>query len=149
MPANTTPIYSKIGDIQWGAADGDGGTAGPLKTANTAKDGTGTVLTIFTADATNGGRVDRISARAVGTNVASVLRVFVNNGSANSTVANNTLITEATLPATTLSEVAALADVTISGTPFPLVLPPGYKLMVTLGTTISAGVRVTAYGGKY
>ena len=149
MPANTTPIYSKIGDIQWGAADGDGGAAGPLKTANTAKDGTGTVLTIFTADATNGGRVDRISSRAVGTNVATVLRVFVNNGEANSTVANNTLITEATLAATTLSEVAQLADVTISGTPFPLVLPPGYKLMVTIGTTIAAGVRVTAYGGKY
>jgi hypothetical protein len=149
MPANTTPIYSKVGDIQWGAADGDGGTAGPLKTANTAKDGTGTVLTIFTADATNGGRVDRISSRAVGTNVATVLRVFINNGETNATIANNTLITEATLAATTLSEVAALADVTISGTPFPLVLPPGYKLFVTLGTTIAAGVRVTAYGGKY
>jgi hypothetical protein len=37
--ANVTPIFSKAGDIQWGAADGNGGTAGPLKTANTAKDG--------------------------------------------------------------------------------------------------------------
>ena len=149
MAANTAPIYSKVGVITWGAADGDGGAAGPLKTANTAKDGTGTVLTIFTADATNGGRVDRISARAMGTYTASVLRVFVNNGSANSTIANNTPITEVTLPATTLSEVAALADVTISGTPFPLVLPPGYKLLVTIGTTVAAGVRVTAYGGAY
>jgi len=149
MAANISAIYSKVGDIQWGAEDGDGGTAGPLKTANTAKDGTGTVLTIFTADATNGGRVDRISARSAGSNVASVLRVFVNNGSANSTIANNTLITEITLAATTLSEVAQLADYTISGTPFPLVLPPGYKLMVTLGTTVAAGWRVTAYGGKY
>ena len=149
MAANTAPIYSKVGDIQWGAADGDGGAAGPLKTANTAKDGTGTVLTIFTADATNGGRVDRISARAVGTNTASVLRVFVNNGETNATVANNTLVTELTLPATTLSEVAQLLDQTISGTPFPMVLPPGYKLMVTLGTTVAAGYRVTAYGGKY
>lgn len=149
MAGNTTPIYSRVGDIQWGAADGDGGAAGPLKTANTAKDGTGTVLTIFTADATNGGRVDRISIRAVGTNVATVLRVFVNNGSTNATIANNTLVTEITCPATTLSEVAALADVTISGTPFPLTLPPGYKLLVTIGTTVAAGLRVTAYGGKY
>ena len=149
MAGNTTPIYSRVGDIQWGAADGDGGAAGPLKTANTAKDGTGTVLTVFTADATNGGRVDRISIRAVGTNVATVLRVFVNNGSTNSTVANNTLVTEITCPATTISEVAQLADVTISGTPFPLVLPPGYKLLVTIGTTVAAGLRVTAHGGKY
>jgi hypothetical protein len=149
MAANTTPIYSKVGDIQWGAADGDGGAAGPLKTANTAKDGTGTVLTIFTADADNGGRVDRISARSVGTNVATVLRVFVNNGETNATVANNTLITELTLPATNLSEVAQFTDQTISGTPFPLVLPPGYKLLVTLGTTVAGGYSVTAYGGKY
>lgn len=149
MAANTAPIYSRLGDIQWGAADGDGGTAGPLKTANTAKDGTGTVLTIFTADATNGGRVDRISIRAAGTNVATVLRVFVNNGSTNATIANNTLVTEVTCPATTLSEVAALADVTISGTPFPMVLPAGYKLQVVIGTTVAAGLRVTAHGGKY
>lgn len=146
---NTVPIYSRVADIQWGAADGDGGSAGALKTANTAKDGTGTVLTIFTADATNGGRVDRISIRAIGTNVATVLRVFINNGSTSATVVNNTLITEVTLPATTLSEVAQLADVTISGTPFPLVLPPGYKLLATIGTSIAAGVRVTTYGGKY
>lgn len=149
MAANTLPIYSREGDIQWGSTDGDGGAAGPLKTANTARDGTGTVLTIFTADATNGGRVDRISARSVGTNVATVLRVFVNNGENNSTIANNTLVTELTLPATTLSETAQLLDQTISGTPFPMVLPPGYKLLVTIGTTVAAGYRVTAYGGKY
>ena len=146
---NNLPIYSKVGVITWGAADGDGGAAGALKTANTAKDGTGTTLTVFTADATNGSRVDRISIRAIGTNTASVLRVFVNNGSTSATVANNTLVTEITLPATTLSEVAQLADVTISGTPFPIVLPPGYKLLVAIGTTIAAGVRVTAFGGNY
>ena len=148
---NTVPIYSRVADIQWISTDSDSPTftAGPLKTAVTAKDGTGNALVLFTADATNGGRVDRISARAVGTNTASVLRVFINNGSTAATIANNTLITEVTLPATTLSEVAALADVTISGTPFPLVLPPGYRLLVTIGTTVAAGVRVTAYGGKY
>lgn len=150
MAGNTTPIYSRVADIQWGAADGDGGAAGALKTANTAKDGTGTVLTIFTADATNGGRVDSLIIRAVGTNVATVLRVFVNNGSTSSTVANNTLLTEVTCPATTLSEVAALAAVTPpTGWPFPLTLPPGYKLLVTIGTTVSAGLRVGAVGGKY
>ena len=149
---NTVPIYSRVADIQWTSTDSDSPTftAGPLKTAVTGKDGTAAgALVLFTADTTNGGRVDRISARAVGTNTASVLRVFINNGSTAGTIANNTLITEVTLPATTLSEVAALADVTISGTPFPLVLPPGYKLLVTIGTTVAAGFRVTAYGGKY
>ena len=156
MAANTQPIYSRLGDIQWGAADGDGGAAGPLKTANTAKDGTGTVLTIFTADATNGGRVEKIRARAVGTNIASVLRVFINNGSTNATIANNVLWAEVSLPATTLSEVAALALVEIpnaatvaDGTGFPLILPAGYRIQVAIGTTVAAGWRVAAVGGKY
>ena len=145
---NAAPIYSKVGDIQWTIADGDAGAGGPIKTANTAVDGTGTMTTVFTADATNGGRVDRHIARACGTNTASVLRVFVNNGSAGSAT-NTSLVTEVTLPATSISQVAALADVTISGTPFPLVLPPAYKLQVTIGTSIAAGVKVTAVGGKY
>src|SRR5262245_17333600 len=128
MAANTSPIYSKIGDVQWGSADGNGGTAGPLKTANTAKDGTGTVLTVFTADATNGGYVQRLRIRPAGTNVASVLRVFINNGSTNATIANNILIDEITLPASTLSEVAAQAPIEA---PINMALPPGYKLNVT------------------
>lgn len=146
MAANTAPIYSRTPDIQWGATDGNGGSAGPLKTANTAKDGTGTVLTVFTADATEGGRVEKIRIRPAGTNVATVLRVFINNGSTNATVANNVLFTEITVAATTLSETAALAETEIT---IALPLPPGYKLNVTIGTTIAAGVFVSAIGGKY
>ena len=146
MAANTSPIYSKIGDIQWGAADGNGGSAGALKTANTAKDGTGTVLTVFTADATNGGRAERIRFRAAGTNVATVARVFINNGSTNGTAANNVLYDEITLPSTTLSEVAALTNQELV---LGIALPPGYKVNVTIGTTVSAGYFVSVIGGKY
>ena len=154
---NTLPLHSKVASISWGSTDVDGPlTAGPLKTANTAKDGTGTLLTIFTADSTNGGRVERIRVRAAGTNTASVLRVFINNGSTNATIANNILYAEMTLAATTLSEVAALAlaelpnNLTVPDqTGFPLVLPPGYRLMVAIGTTVAAGVWVSAIGGVY
>lgn len=141
MAANTAPIYSRLGSIQW-APD-------VVKTANTAKDGTGTVATIFTADGTNGGRVERIVCRAAGSNVATVLRIFVNNGSDNTVAANNCLISELTLPATTLSETAQLLDQTLSASPFPIVLPPGYKLNVTVGTTVAAGYYVSAHGGAY
>lgn len=146
MAANTSPIYSLLGSIQWGT----------VATANTAKNGTGTVVTIFTADATNGGRVERVRFRALGTNTATVARIFINNGSDPTTATNNTLYAEITLPATTLSEVAALVlqeipnplnIIDMSG--FPLVLPPGYKLNVTIGTTVAAGYAVTAVGGKY
>lgn len=135
---NTRPIYSRSPDVQWGAA--------AITAANTAKGGTGTVTTVFTADATNGGRVERLKVRAAGTNVATVLRVFINNGSTNATAANNILYTEATIAATTLSEVAALADNDIS---LNLSLPAGYKLNVVIGTAVAAGLYVTAVGGKY
>jgi hypothetical protein len=140
MPGNTSPIYSKVADVQWGTL---------LATANTAKDGTGTVVTIFTADATNGGRVERIKVRAAGSNVATALRIFINNGSTNTTATNNSLYAEITCPATTLSEVAALSDPAVGILDFPLVLPPGYKLNCTVCTTIAAGLYITAIGGKY
>ena len=145
MAANTAPIYTLAPKVEWGATDGNGGAAGSLKTANTAKDGTGTVLTVFTAG-TEGSYVQEIRARAAGTNVASVLRVFLNNGSSNATLANNVMIAELPLPATTLTEVAALADYTIN---IQRAIPAGYKLNVTLGTTVAAGYFVSCFGGNY
>ena len=138
MAANTAPIFSSLGDIEWGTT--------AITTANTAKDGTGTVLTCFTADATNGGFVQRIRFRAAGTNIATVARVFINNGSTNATAANNILYDEITLAATTLSEVAAQP---VYELPLNFALPPGYKLNVTLGTTVAAGYYVSVIGGKY
>ena len=81
--------------------------------ANTAKDGTGTVTTVATGNnaGNNAGNfVQKLIARPLGTNIATVLRVFINNGGVNTTAANNSLIAELTLPATTLSEVAAQPD---------------------------------------
>lgn len=146
MSANTAPIFTLAPDIQWGGTDGDGGGTGALKTANTAKDGTGTVLTVFTADATNGGYVERIRFRAAGTNIATVARVFINNGATSATATNNILFDEITLSATTLSETSALANYEL---PLGFALPAGYKLMVTLGTTVAAGYYISVIGGKY
>ena len=145
MTANTQPIFPLTPKVSWAT----------LTTANTAKDGTGTVVTVFTAGA-DGSRIDQIKVRALGTNVATVMRFFVNNGSTNATAANNSLIHEATIAATTLSETAALVDnnITISANttetipPIPY-LPAGYKLNVTIGTTVAAGLQVTVHGGDY
>ena len=137
MAINTTPIFSKKGDIQWVPA--------LMQAANTAKDGTGTVGLAFTAGA-DGAFVQRLVARAVGTNVATVLRLFINNGLTNATAANNSLIGELTLPATTLSEVAQQLSMEL---PLNFALPAGYRLYVTLGTTVAAGYEVTVLGGSY
>ena len=145
MPANTSPIFPLTPNVSWGN----------VATANTAKDGTGTVVTVFTAGA-NGSNLDQIKVRSLGTNVATVLRFFVNNGSANSSAANNSLIHEVTIAATTLSETSSLTDndITIAkntgevSVPIPY-LPTGYKLNVTIGTTVAAGLQITAHGGDY
>jgi hypothetical protein len=137
MAGNITPIYSKVGDIQW--------TNG-ITAANTAMDGTGTVSTCFTSDATNGGFIQNIVFRPQGTNVASVARIFINNGSTNTTASNNTLFAEVNLPSTTASNTAALTGQSLL---LGIALPPGYKINVTLGTAIAAGVSVTVVGGKY
>ena len=145
MPANVTPIFPIRPKVSWGR----------LTTANTAKDGTGTVVDLFTAGA-DGARIDQIKVRAQGTNVATVLRLFINNGLTNATAANNSLVHETTIAATTLSETAALVDnditilknTTETVVPVPF-LPAGYKIQATIGTTIAAGIQVTVFGGDY
>jgi len=138
MAANTEPIYSRRPAVQWGGS--------ALTAANTAKDGTGTVLTVFTADATEGSYIEKVVFRAAGTNVATVARVFINNGSTNATPANNVLVSEITLPATTLSETSALAPVELlvnAG------INAGYKINVALGTAVAAGYYISVFGGDY
>lgn len=138
----TQPQFASTPKTSWGT----------VTTANTAKDGTGTVVTVFTAGA-NGSRIDKIVVRALGTNVATVMRLFVNNGSANTTAANNTLAYEQTIAATTLSETSALVDNVLDVTrgmatePVIPFLPAGYKINITIGTTVAAGLQVTVFGG--
>lgn len=135
MPANINPIYPLTPKVSWGQ----------IATANIAKDGTGTVVTVFTAGA-NGARVDYLKVRAKGTNVATVLRIFINNGSDPTVADNNALVLEQTIAATTNSETASLADNLIT---LDMSIPAGYKITCTIGTTVAAGLVVTAFAGDY
>ena len=97
MAANTVPIFSKIGVINWS-------TAALATVASPDYTGVGAQnLLVFTADATQGSFVRSIRLKAIGTNVATVARVYINNGSTNGTAANNVLFSEFSLPATTAS----------------------------------------------
>ena len=134
---NTLPIYTASGDTQWTVS---------ATTANTTKDlSSGTAFTAFTASAT-GGYVQRIRFKPLGTNVATVARVWINNGGATTTAANNTLWDDISLPATTNSEISALPTFEL---PLNMALPAGYKIIVTLGTAVAAGYTITIIGGKY
>lgn len=136
MAANTSPIFILTPTVQWSSS----GTS-----ANTNFDGTGTVATVFTAS-TNGSRIEKIKLKHLGTNVATVIRLFINNGSSNTTAANNSLYKEVTMAANTASQTAESTEVEI---PVDLVLPASYKITCTTGTAIASGVQVTAVGGHY
>lgn len=73
MAGNSTPIFSRIGDVQGGAF---------LLTAETLPYSGQSTLTqvLFTADATNGGYIQKIRFKSSGTNVATVARIYHNNG---------------------------------------------------------------------
>ncbi len=137
MAAGTTPIFPLTPNFDWGPT--------VVSVANVNYDGTGTTVLVFTAGA-NGARVDALKVKALGTNVATVLRVFVNNGSTPATAANNALFAEQTIAATTASQTAALADTEI---PLNISLEPGQRIYCSVGTAISAGLMVSTVGGDY
>lgn len=116
--------------------DGDGGTVGPMKTANTALDGTGTVNTLLTAGA-NGSAVMRIRFTSAGANIATVARIFINDGGG-ATAVHNVFWGEVQLPSTgaLTANSPTTPPVEIAG---PANLQGTYKLLVVLGTTVSAG----------
>lgn len=114
-----------------------------ILTANTAKDGTGTVVTLYTAGS-SGSKVDGVYISYTGTSVATVLRLFINNGATSSTATNNTLIKSVSVPANTLSEVAAASDFFA---PLGITLPAGYKILATIGTTVASALSLCSTGG--
>lgn len=142
MPANNQPIYTKVGDIQW--------VVNMTAANNTIDLTSGTTYTVFTADSTNGGfvREVRLKANPSQNTAATVLRVWINNGSTVATDTNSALFTEAGIPATTTSAANPQPDFIV---PVNLALPPGYKLILTLGTAPggSGEFMATAVGGKY
>jgi hypothetical protein len=140
MAANTAPIFSLSGAISLGTA---------ITAVVTDYTGIGANNVVaFTANATNGGFVQRIRFKAAGTNAASVARIYINNGSANTTAANNTFYGEMSLPATTAITTAGTADVDY---PMNFALPAGYRIVIGISaaTTLASGWVPTVIAGSY
>jgi hypothetical protein len=142
MAANTNPIFVSIPRIFH---------SNNLTTQNQTKDlMSGTIPPPVFRAGTEGGYLDHIRAKPLGTNIASAARVFLNNGGTTTGVldgrANNVMITEVSLPAITISEVAAQIDIAI---PIKMALPPSWNVYVVLATTVAAGWVFTGVGGDY
>ena len=149
MPANTTPRFTLIGT---NTSDGSTGMAPTFTTA--AADYTGITAThnkvVFTADATNGSRLCGLRFKSIGTNVVTVARIFINNGSTPATATNNSFFAEQALPATTAIATTSTVDIDYYFPAGYVDLEPGFKIIVGLGTTVAAGWVVSPIlGGDF
>lgn len=140
MPMNNDPVYPKTPNISWDQS--------VTVANNTADISSGTSYLIFTAGA-NGSYVDSVVAKvapAVNTS-ATVLRIWLNNGSATSTPANSVLIEELTIPATTTSATLALPTFIAA---LRRAIPASYRIYVTAATDPGAtNLHVTCFGADY
>lgn len=127
------------------------GTPATLTAANTALDGTGATgrALVFTAGS-SGSLLPALRVMHLGTNVATLIRVFRNNGSDPEVAGNNALIYEKAIASNTVSHTA---ESTPYNCPLNLTLEGGAnpeRIYVTLATAVAAGVRITPInGGDY
>lgn len=117
---------------------------GQVSVANTNRDGTGTIATVFSAGA-SGSRIDAIDLKAVGTTTAGMIRLFIHDG------ANARLLTEvpvtAITPSGTLPSWEAQLNTNTMTQVLPLVLPTGYSLRAA--TNNAETFNVIALGGDF
>lgn len=110
---------------------------GQISVANTNRNGTGTLVTIFTG-ATNGSRVDDIYIVATGTTTAGVVRLFISDGS------NIRLWQEILVSAITPSTTVAVWSYTLLNQ--ALLLESGWSLQAATNNAETFNVIVTRAG---
>lgn len=99
----------------------------------------------FTADA-QGAYLKKIKFVATGTCTATVARIYLNNGSANTTAANNQFIGQISLPGVTAINTAATTEPEYT---LEFAIKPSFRIYIGLGTTVAASWVPTVYGGNY
>lgn len=136
--ANTDPIFTNVPNV--GCAT--------VSAANTGRDGTGTLVTVFTAGA-SGSRIDKVVIRGLVSTTAGMVRLFLHDGS------NAHLIEE--VPVTAITAAAAVAgfgavidfnpNASTSVAAGGLVIPTGWTLKAS--THNAEAFKVTVLGGNF
>lgn len=117
---------------------------GQVSVANTNRDGTGTIATIFTAGA-NGSRIDAINLKALAATTAGMIRLFVHDGT------NARLLTElpivAVTPGAAIPSWEAQLNTNSMSQVLPIILPSGYSLRAA--TEKGETFNVICVGGDF
>ena len=141
---NIDVIYSRGGNVS--SNDGTTMTTGMVTATADYTGASANHVLAWTANTTNGGYIQRLRFKATGTVVASVARIYINNGSVNTTATNNQFSGEQSLPAVTAINTSATSDIDY---PMGFAIDPGFRIYVGLGTTVAASWIVTGVGGRY
>lgn len=113
-----------------------------ITTANTARDGSGTIGTVLTAGA-SGSRIDALDIQATATTTAGMIRLFVHNGT------TAFMLTEIPVTAITpgTSTPAWSAQVNANNNMnFPLILQTGFSLRASTNNAESFNLITTQAG---
>ena len=79
--------------------------------ANTSRDGTGTLATVYTAPSDNAGaRIDRLSIHATGTTTAGTIRLFIENSGGTATRLIKEIYVSPNTPSSTVPAWSATVD---------------------------------------
>lgn len=115
---------------------------GQVSAANTGRDGSGTIVTIYTAGS-SGSKIERIRVQATVATTAGAVRIFIHDGS------NYRLFKEIMVTAITPStSVEAFSDeIDCSSADQVLLLPTGYS--VRASTHNAEAINVFVVGGDY
>jgi len=108
-----------------------------ISTANTGRDGSGTIADVLTGSE-NGTRVDDITVVATGNTTAGVVRLYICDGT------NTRLWREILVTAVTVSTSVAVWSSTLSN--LALILKPGWKLRASTHNAETFNVIVTRAG---
>ena len=116
-----------------------------LTTADTSLTAPTTVGTVVSAGA-SGTRIDYIDIQAVATTVASLINLFIHDGT--NYILWQQVPVQVVTSSTTVPAFAAYLSSNSNSNIMPLTLPTGYSLRAATSIT-QTGVRVTAYGGDF
>lgn len=134
MAVTSTPIFAQA--LAYGVAN--------ISTANTNRDGTGTIGTVLTAGS-NGTMVDHIDICATGTTTAGVIRIYITLDSGPTSRLWKEILVGAITPSTTVAAFMRRIDCSLPG--WELFLPSGYSLRAS--THNAETFNVHAYGGTF
>jgi hypothetical protein len=112
-----------------------------VSVANTNRDGTGTIVTVFTAGS-SGSRIETVEIQATVTTTAGMVRLFVHDGT------NARLLREQPIPAVTPSATVPAFQIVIPfGDLSPLLLANGWSLRAA--TNNANTFNITVFGGDF